>query len=275
MLQTGDRDRYLTSLFAPPEVRPALHALYAFNLELARVAEVVSEPMIGEIRLAWWRETLDGVYAGAPRRHDVAEGLAQVLEDHEIDRVLLNRMIDARAHDLEEAPFATLDGLKGYLSATSSGLVAAAARLLGGKGADALAAPAGVAIGLVGLVRSVGFHGRQGRVMMPRDLMMSRNLGRDLDPHDLLHDLLQGRMSPALGAVVAALLDEAEGEIAAFDEESRTLSRAAVPAYLPLTLARSDLKALRRAHGNPFALEGRPRPGRIGRLIVGGLWGQP
>ena len=46
-----DRDRYLTALFAPPARRPGLFALYAFNLEVAKVREAVSEPMLGHIRL--------------------------------------------------------------------------------------------------------------------------------------------------------------------------------------------------------------------------------
>ena len=45
--------------------RPAAHlfALYAFNLEIARVREPVSEPMPGEIRLQWWRDALVGAAA--------------------------------------------------------------------------------------------------------------------------------------------------------------------------------------------------------------------
>src|ERR1041385_2992054 len=51
-----DRDRYQTALFAPADRREALFALYAFNYEIARVREIVSEPMLGQIRLQWWRE---------------------------------------------------------------------------------------------------------------------------------------------------------------------------------------------------------------------------
>lgn len=46
-----DPDRYFSALFAPADKRPLLFALYAFNHELARVGEVVREPMMGEIRL--------------------------------------------------------------------------------------------------------------------------------------------------------------------------------------------------------------------------------
>ena len=39
--------------------REDLVALYAFNYELSRAAEATSQPLIGEMRLAWWSEALD------------------------------------------------------------------------------------------------------------------------------------------------------------------------------------------------------------------------
>ena len=62
-MRKHDPDRYFSALFAPADRRPFLFALYAFNHELAHVGESVREPMIGEIRLQWWRETLDGARA--------------------------------------------------------------------------------------------------------------------------------------------------------------------------------------------------------------------
>ena len=56
LVREADKDRYLASLFAPADRRPQLHALYAFNIEVARVRELAREPMAGEVRLQWWRE---------------------------------------------------------------------------------------------------------------------------------------------------------------------------------------------------------------------------
>ena len=53
-----DRDRYLVTLYAPPAARAGLFALFALDLELAQVVATTHEPMLGEIRLAWWREQL-------------------------------------------------------------------------------------------------------------------------------------------------------------------------------------------------------------------------
>ncbi len=78
LVRRADPDRYLSALFAPAAKRSLLHALYAFNIEIARVADTVREPMIGEIRLEWWRETLAGARQGMPRNHDVARALTDL-----------------------------------------------------------------------------------------------------------------------------------------------------------------------------------------------------
>src|ERR671936_425398 len=70
LVRRHDRDRFQTALFAPAARREALFALYAFNYEIARVRERVREPILGRIRLEWWRETIAAAYEGGPvRRH--------------------------------------------------------------------------------------------------------------------------------------------------------------------------------------------------------------
>ena len=81
-LSGHDRDRYLTTLFAPAERRAMLLALYAFNFEVAKLREVTREPLIGQIRLQWWRDAIDKIYGGAPpRRHEIVEPLAVVIRE--------------------------------------------------------------------------------------------------------------------------------------------------------------------------------------------------
>ena len=75
LVRRHDPDRFLTALFAPADKRDTLLTLYAFNHELARAREVVSEPPLALIRLHWWREVVEG----AQRRHEVAEPLSAAL----------------------------------------------------------------------------------------------------------------------------------------------------------------------------------------------------
>lgn len=150
-----DPDRYFSALFAPADKRPFLFALYAFNHELAHVGESVREPMIGEIRLQWWREALDGARAGNPRNHDVVRALAAMLAKAALPDDLLDAMIDARQFDLMSGVFGDDEKRDAYLDATSGNLMRLAARILSaGDRQDDLAREAGIAYGLAGLLRN-------------------------------------------------------------------------------------------------------------------------
>src|SRR6202051_5062603 len=103
LVRRHDRDRYQTALFAPADRREALFALYAFNYEIARVREIVTQPTLGQIRLQWWREIVDAAFAGrAPRQHEVAVPLAAAIREFAPTRAHFDRMIDTRERDLDD-----------------------------------------------------------------------------------------------------------------------------------------------------------------------------
>src|SRR5690348_18403283 len=103
LVRDSDRDRYQTALFAPAGRREALLALYAFNYEIARVRETVTTPMLGQIRLQWWREVLDAAYAGAPpRQHPVVLPLSAAIRAFGLARRPFDRLIDTRERDLAD-----------------------------------------------------------------------------------------------------------------------------------------------------------------------------
>src|SRR5579859_3032419 len=100
LVRRADPDRYFASLFAPAEARPYLFALYAFNHELARIGETVREPMMGQIRLQWWREAIEGARLGRPRRHDAVEALAELFRRHDVPAAPFDAMLAAREFDV-------------------------------------------------------------------------------------------------------------------------------------------------------------------------------
>jgi NADH dehydrogenase [ubiquinone] 1 alpha subcomplex assembly factor 6 len=131
-LRHHDRDRYQTALFAPAERRDALFALYAFNYEIARIRESVREPMLGLIRLQWWRDALDEIYSGTPpRRHEVVTPLAHAIAAHNLSKAHFAALLDARAQDMEELPPDSLSALESYAAATSGSLILLALEVLG------------------------------------------------------------------------------------------------------------------------------------------------
>src|SRR5215467_9957623 len=84
LVRAGDKDRWLATLFAPANRRAHLHALYAFNLEIARVRELAREPMAGEIRLQWWREVLAGTRLGEAAANPVAAAVVETIARHDL-----------------------------------------------------------------------------------------------------------------------------------------------------------------------------------------------
>lgn len=152
LVAKADKDRFLSCLFTPPDARPHLFALYAFNVEIARIRETVSEPQIGLVRQQWWLDTIDGIYAGRSPDHPVAQALALAITKGDLPTHALRNLIIAHEFDLYDDPMPTLADLEGYLGETSSSLIQMAALILG-KGAAEAAGLAGVAFGLAGVLR--------------------------------------------------------------------------------------------------------------------------
>ncbi len=152
-----DVDRYYISLFAPADRRTALWALIAFNQEVAKTRAVVSEAMLGEIRLQWWREALEGIAAGTPRAHPVVEALASEIHDFLSIRPYLDEIIDTWSDDFGDVQV-TLASLKSHAEGTGGALNAAMLQVLNtdaGAGQLDLARLAGTVWSLMGTVRAL------------------------------------------------------------------------------------------------------------------------
>jgi len=264
LVKRHDRDRYLSSLFAPRAEREHLFALYAFNHEVAKTAEVVSEPMLGQIRLQWWRESLDGIYGGTPRRHEVVGPLAEAVGAKDLPRDLLERVIDAREADLDPSPPEDLRALGHYAEGTSTMLLRTALRIVGAEDPASLEAAQhlGLAWAYLGLLRAVPLHARQKRCYLPADLC--EDAGVDLQ------DLFELRTSPALKRVCGILTEAAGQHLKVARRPAREVPRRALPVLLLARLADLYARRLRRAGHDPFsdAVQA-PAPGRIWRLAWG------
>lgn len=263
-LRARDRDRFLTGLFAPPERREPLYALYAFNLEVARAREMVSEPLLGRMRLQWWREAIEAIYEGRPPRHYVVDALAPAVRAGGLDRAAFDRLLDAREADMEPEPPASLDALVGYAEGSSSTLVDLALHLLAAGRIDPAVREAGRRVGiawaLTGLLRAVPFHARARRLYLPADMVNAAGLR--------VEDLFELRHPPALAEVVRSIAGAAGAELAAARRLARP-PRRLLAALLPGTLAGLYLARLRRAGHDPFDVRVQEAPPlRAAHLIL-------
>jgi phytoene synthase len=233
-VRAADPDRYFSALFAPPAARPWLLTLYAFNHELARVAETVREPMLGAIKLEWWREAVEGAHRGQPRNHDAAKGLAALFEVVKLPLADFEAIIAARAFDSNAEQFADLASLEKYLDATGGALMRLAISILGGD--TALARPAALAYGLAGLLRSLPFHNARHKLYMPLDLLAAVGL-----THETFFTL---ERDPRCDAVTRQLALRARDHFLACRNGPRP--RAALAALLPAALVPVYIKRLGR-----------------------------
>jgi phytoene synthase len=128
--------------------------------------------MMGEIRLQWWRETLESARSGRPRDHALARGLSELFTAHPLPPDLFDAILDARAFDATPDLFASWSEVENYCDQTSGNLMRLAAHILGGDNAqDDLAREAGTAYAIAGLIRSLQFHAARHKVYLPQDLL--------------------------------------------------------------------------------------------------------
>jgi phytoene synthase len=243
LVRVADRDRFLASLFAPAEQRDALHALYAFNVELARVREVAREPLPGEIRLQWWSEVIEGGRADEASANPVASALLAATERHGLARSKLSALIDARRFDLYDEPMAHMADLEAYARNTSSVLIALAAQILSSSEAPEVADPAGIAYAIAGLLRAFPLHASRRQLYVPVELLERHGVAPD--------EIFAGRSSIGLRAACVELRELARRYLLSVRDHMPALPPAALPAFLPLALVRPSLDRLDRS--DPFS----------------------
>jgi phytoene synthase len=239
-----DRDRYIADLFAPAAARRHLFALHAFNAEVARIRETVSDPNLGEIRLQWWREALLGSGAG----HPVADALIETIRTFALPLAGFEGLIDARSFDLYDDQMPTVNDLEGYAGETSSALIQLGAIVLAG-GHDPRVAKAaghaGVAYALAGLMRAFPVHAARGQCYLPADLGRTHGFDRAM--------LADRRATPELLATLAELRAIARRHLATALEEVAKAPASLKPAFLPLALVAPVLDRMDRPGYDPFA----------------------
>ena len=253
LLQKSDPDRRLSALFATPQVREELFALYAFNYELARIAEATSESLIGQMKLTWWREAVEDLFLPEPRvrRHAVPEALARLTD--RIARDELAALVEARFDDISARPFTDLTDLLTYVDATAGMLARLAVRVCGADLPDDWARHAGRAWGLTGLLRAFPHRAQIGRAPIGGDDLTAAGGSPAMLAQGLGEEKVREAIAPVRAALDASM--QALADLGAIPAE-------AVPALAYVRLVPSYLKSLPE---NPYQIA--PEPGLLGRQL--------
>jgi phytoene synthase len=125
-----DPDRWLSARFVgDAALRADLIGLYAFDYELARAPRTASNALVAEVRLTWWSEAADEVFAGKAARQHPGVLALNGLAARGLTRADLEPLIDARYRELDPTPMTEAEALA-WSRDTGGWCAVLAARLL-------------------------------------------------------------------------------------------------------------------------------------------------
>jgi phytoene synthase len=246
VVRAADKDRFLAALFAPAGLRRHLHALYAFNSEIARVRDAAREALPGEIRLQWWRDALAGQARGEADANPIAAALLDTIAQRGLPREPLLGLIDAHGFDLYDEPMATVADLDAYGRDTEGAVIALGARILAGdtKRGEAAAASAGVACTVAHRLCSFHLDLSRRQMFVPVEL---------LERHGVSGAEVEARQNTqGLQAALAELRAHARAAFAQFRAAAAEIPERCAPAFLAAATMPAWLAKLDRASGDPF-----------------------
>jgi 15-cis-phytoene synthase len=249
LLRTHDFTRYVSTLFMPAEQRRALVALYAFNVEISRVHEQVSQPLPGGVRLQWWTDMLAGAGHGGVEGNPVAAELMLAIRSWRLPIERLSRLIDEHQFDLYNDPMPTMAALEGYINDTSAVLFSLGAGIAArpSEEVEHLARHAGLAQGMAQVIAALPRDASRRQLFVPQQLLESHGCG--------IEEVFAGKQTPRLRAALGQLLDEARGHLKTALALLADVPPQVRPVFLPLAMVDRDLKRMSRVDNDPFALQ--------------------
>jgi 15-cis-phytoene synthase len=246
LVRSHDFARYAATLFMPAIPRRALLAVYAFNTEISRVREQVSQPLPGEMRLQWWTDMLAGSGHGGIEGNPVAAELLLAIRDFRLPVEPLLRLIEEHQFDLYNDPMPSMAALEGYVTDTSSALFSLGARIVArpSEQIDHLARHAGLAQGMAQAIAALPLDAARRQLFVPVQLLESHGSG--------MEEVYASKQTPSTRAAIDELIGEARAHLATAFELLAGVPSEARAVFLPLALVRRDLQRMSRADTDPF-----------------------
>jgi phytoene synthase len=214
---------YYSFLFLPRERRRAITALYAFCREVDDVVDETADPQLAATKLAWWRNEVANLFAGAPQ-HPVTRALSPFIEKYSLQQDKLGDIIDGMEMDLTQTRYLDWPGLERYCYRVAGVVGLLAAGIFGYRDPRTLeyAKNLGIAFQMTNIVRDVGEDARKNRIYLPME---------DLKRFDVpAAEILNTRESPAFHELIKYETERAKSyyakAFAALPDEDRKAQRA-------------------------------------------------
>ncbi|MEM7688089.1 MAG: hypothetical protein AAF291_03630 [Pseudomonadota bacterium] len=94
-------EAHLALVHTAPGLRDALRVFFELDARLARIVSATTEPMLGQMRLAWWRDTLGMEISDRPKGDAVLDALGRHWAGAESAIIAL---VDGWEHMLSDPP---------------------------------------------------------------------------------------------------------------------------------------------------------------------------
>lgn len=228
-------DCYLSTMFLPADARRDVYALYAFDAEIAHIRSMIKEPMMGEIRLQWWRDIIGGERAGEAANNPVASELLRAIAANNLPAMGFDNYLKARIFDLYDDPMPDTGTFEGYAGETTSFLLYQITTILNGSSAVFLsgnvadcAGHAGVAMAYVGVLKNMPLHRSRHQCFVPADIFEKANI--TIEEYFLADD------DSLMARLIAELVAAARNHYQQFLEHYSGLPAELKAAFLPMCL---------------------------------------
>ncbi|MCZ2328581.1 phytoene/squalene synthase family protein [Bartonella sp. F02] len=242
VLRAADRDRYISVLFAPQKKREALAALYAFNVEISRIRESVSDPFIGEMRLRWWYDSIANNEIQQNANNPIMNQLLTTITLYNLPRKVFLHYCDARIFDLYSDSMATIHDLESYYNKTASAILHLSCQILDSdisQNFSDVCKHGGIAQALSGLLRLLPLMQSRYQSYFPSDMLKAVGVEREELERNCVNNEQKKR-------IIEAIIALSQDHYLKFYEQFIALPKILKPAFLPLAITPASLqKAIR------------------------------
>ncbi len=249
MVRQYDPDRYWLWLTVPYSLRLPVISLFALNVELSRVADVTHDPMMGVIRLQWWRDQI-GSFSGTSNQAYLAVPLRGLQIGKVVQSESLDVLVRGRLYEMNR-PIPTFNDWLTYIDQTSGQLMYLTTKLLLGSAASnqlcQFARLWGRFYGILGIIKSIPRHAQLGRYYLPLEILADYQITEDNIANPQFRTQLAHICRKLLNPMQYWLQNSDAGAIMPVGVDKVKFMRA----FIALTL--HDLGQLTKADYQPFA----------------------
>ncbi|CAJ1933758.1 unnamed protein product [Cylindrotheca closterium] len=297
LVQNRDREGYLCGLLMPHDARRSYFAIRAFNVELASIkdarksegGEFDAASLALKIRVQWWQDALNQVFGDIDEQvaaggisldmatscwnNPVVRLLNDAVHESNLTKRFLERLLEARAADLDVKQLATLAEAIDYSENTFSSLLYLSLESAGVRddAADTVAYNAGIGIGLVTALRSARFRLVRGECAIPQELIAKGFPYHKFNLEDPKAEMTEGDVQMLQDAVFE-MSQKASLHFSEARENQSVVPKHARPCLLPVVPAFHHLSKLEKVKYNIFDDTLLEQDQLTGLLLLGRTW---